>query len=126
MIKDLTLHNRAQQVVDAITENNADLDATTRQKKFAAMSESAYRFFRGTSHLFWQDMYDDALVRAISPLTLSFWERSNLVMGWYSDALAQFRCGMTPGSKSMLAVAKEHDLAIRALDVGDLAQNNPA
>ncbi|HKK55723.1 DUF2252 domain-containing protein [Marinobacter sp.] len=59
MIKDLTLHNRAQQVMQAITENNADLDAAARKKKFAAMSESAYRFFRGTSHLFWQDMYND-------------------------------------------------------------------
>lgn len=59
MLKDLTLHNRAQQVIRAITENNADLDASARKKKFAAMSESAYRFFRGTSHLFWQDMYND-------------------------------------------------------------------
>lgn len=59
MIKDLTLHNRDQQVIQAITGNNANLDAASRRKKFAAMSESAYRFFRGTSHLFWQDMYND-------------------------------------------------------------------
>jgi uncharacterized protein (DUF2252 family) len=59
MIKDLTLHNRDQQVIQAITESNADLDAPARRKKFAAMAESSYRFFRGTSHLFWQDMYND-------------------------------------------------------------------
>jgi uncharacterized protein (DUF2252 family) len=59
MIKDLTLHNRDQQVIQAITESNADLDAPARRKKFAAMAESPYRFFRGTSHLFWQDMYND-------------------------------------------------------------------
>lgn len=59
MIKDLTLHNRDQQVIQAIAEHNADLNAAARKKKFAAMSESAYRFFRGTSHLFWQDMYND-------------------------------------------------------------------
>ncbi|RBP30663.1 uncharacterized protein (DUF2252 family) [Marinobacter pelagius] len=59
MLKDLTLHNRDQQVIQAITENNADLDAAARDKKFAAMAESAYRFFRGTSHLFWRDMYND-------------------------------------------------------------------
>ena len=59
MLKDLTLHNRDQQVIQAIAENNADLDPAARDKKFSAMSESAYRFFRGTSHLFWQDMYHD-------------------------------------------------------------------
>lgn len=59
MLKDLILHNRDQQVIQAITENNAGLDSAARKKRFAAMSESAYRFFRGTSHLFWQDMYND-------------------------------------------------------------------
>jgi len=59
MIKDLTLHNRDQQVIQAIDANNAELDAPARKKKFAAMAESPYRFFRGTSHLFWQDMYND-------------------------------------------------------------------
>ncbi|SNC65885.1 Uncharacterized conserved protein, DUF2252 family [Marinobacter sp. es.048] len=59
MIKDLTLHNRDQQVIQAINENNSELDAPARKKKFAAMAESPYRFFRGTSHLFWQDMYND-------------------------------------------------------------------
>ncbi|MCK7543129.1 DUF2252 domain-containing protein [Marinobacter bryozoorum] len=59
MIKDLTLHNRDQQVIQAIADNNDDLDQASREKKFAAMAESPYRFFRGTSHLFWQDMYND-------------------------------------------------------------------
>ncbi|KMQ75944.1 putative protein conserved in bacteria (DUF2252) [Marinobacter subterrani] len=59
MIKELTLHNRDQQVIQAINENNAELDAPARKKKFAAMAEAPYRFFRGTSHLFWQDMYND-------------------------------------------------------------------
>lgn len=59
MLKELTLHNRANQVIQAITENNRDLDATARKRKFAAMAESPYRFFRGSSHLFWQDMYHD-------------------------------------------------------------------
>lgn len=59
MMKELTLHNRDQQVIQAITGNNRTLDATARSRKFAAMAESPYRFFRGTSHLFWQDMYND-------------------------------------------------------------------
>ncbi|WP_111495212.1 DUF2252 domain-containing protein [Marinobacter bohaiensis] len=59
MIKSLTLHNRKHQVIRAITANNRDLDPIARERKFAAMAESPYRFFRGTSHLFWQDMYND-------------------------------------------------------------------
>ncbi|WP_148863724.1 DUF2252 domain-containing protein [Marinobacter fonticola] len=59
MLKELTLHNRANQVIQAITDNNQSLDEVARKRKFAAMAESPYRFFRGTSHLFWQDMYND-------------------------------------------------------------------
>lgn len=59
MIKDLTLHNRRHQVVRAIDTNNRDLDASARECKFRVMAESPYSFFRGTSHLFWQDMFND-------------------------------------------------------------------
>lgn len=59
MFMELTLHNRAHQVIQAISENNRDLDGAPRKRKFDAMAESPYRFFRGTSHLFWQDMYHD-------------------------------------------------------------------
>ncbi|NWO04312.1 MAG: DUF2252 family protein [Alteromonadaceae bacterium] len=59
MIKDLTLHNRRHQIVRAIENNNRDLSAADRQQKYDIMAESPYRFFRGTSHLFWQDMFND-------------------------------------------------------------------
>ena len=59
MIKDLTLHNRRHQIVRAIEKNNRDLSAADRQQKYDIMAESPYRFFRGTSHLFWQDMFND-------------------------------------------------------------------
>ncbi|MDR9423920.1 MAG: DUF2252 family protein, partial [Marinobacter sp.] len=59
MIKDLTLHNRRHQVLRAIDTNNRDLDASARENKFRVMAESPYSFFRGTSHLFWQDMFND-------------------------------------------------------------------
>ncbi len=59
MIKDLTLHNRRHQVFRAIEKNNSDLAGADRQQKHQVMAESPYGFFRGTSHLFWQDMFND-------------------------------------------------------------------
>jgi len=59
MIKDLTLHNRRHQVIRAIENNNSDLTSADREQKYKVMAESSYRFFRGTSHLFWQDMFND-------------------------------------------------------------------
>ncbi|PPK52753.1 DUF2252 family protein [Marinobacter persicus] len=59
MIKDLTLHNRRHQVIRAIEKNNSSLANADRQQKYQLMAESPYRFFRGTSHLFWQDMFND-------------------------------------------------------------------
>ncbi|WP_243402394.1 DUF2252 domain-containing protein [Tamilnaduibacter salinus] len=58
-MKDLTLHNRRHQLLAQIREANADLDDVARARKYAAMAESPYRFFRGTSHLFWADLYRD-------------------------------------------------------------------
>jgi len=59
MQKEPTLHSREYVLTQAITDNNQDLDLPLRKRKFAAMSESPYRFFRGTSHLFWADMFHD-------------------------------------------------------------------
>lgn len=58
-IKQLTQQNRRHWVCTAIAEANADLGGEARQRKYSAMAESPYRFFRGTSHLFWADLYKD-------------------------------------------------------------------
>ncbi|QNI02216.1 DUF2252 family protein [Halomonas sp. SH5A2] len=55
----LTGHNRPQQVIKAIQQANAPLAAATRQAKYAKMAASPYRFFRGTNHLYWQDVWHD-------------------------------------------------------------------
>ncbi|OAZ91504.1 DUF2252 domain-containing protein [Halomonas sp. G11] len=55
----LTGHNRPQQVIEAIQQANAPLDAATRQAKYAKMAASPYRFFRGTNHMYWQDVWHD-------------------------------------------------------------------
>ncbi|GHD45893.1 Uncharacterized conserved protein, DUF2252 family [Marinobacter persicus] len=59
MIKDLTLHNRRHQIIRAIEHNDRDLSTADRQQKYDIMAESPYDFFRGTSHLFWRDMFHD-------------------------------------------------------------------
>ena len=55
----LTGHNRPQQVIKAIQQANASLSAAHRQAKYAKMAASPYRFFRGSNHLYWQDVWHD-------------------------------------------------------------------
>lgn len=58
-IQTLLLHNRRHQVIGAIAKANAALSDAARDQKYTAMMEGPYRFFRGTSHLFWRDLYND-------------------------------------------------------------------
>lgn len=55
----LTLHNRPQLVRDAIREANRHLSEEERALKYAKLGASPYQFFRGTNHLYWQDVWDD-------------------------------------------------------------------
>lgn len=57
--KAINLHNRQQQVVSAITQNNQSLRDADRQVKYQKMAESPYCFLRGSNHLFWEDIYND-------------------------------------------------------------------
>ncbi|UYG07125.1 DUF2252 domain-containing protein [Halomonas sp. M4R1S46] len=59
MSQPLTRHNRPRQVLDAITAANAGLSAEDRAAKYAKLAESPYRFFRGTNHLYWADVWHD-------------------------------------------------------------------
>ena len=59
MSQALTGHNRPQQVIDAVTAANAGLSTADRQAKFAKMALSPYAFFRGTNHLYWDDVWHD-------------------------------------------------------------------
>ncbi|MDZ7851267.1 MAG: DUF2252 family protein [Halomonas sp.] len=55
----LTHHNRAHLVLDEITAANAPLSEQDRAAKYAKLAESPYRFFRGTNHLYWWDVWHD-------------------------------------------------------------------
>ncbi|MEA2117218.1 DUF2252 domain-containing protein [Halovibrio sp. HP20-50] len=59
MSQALTGHNRPQQVIEAIQQMNSALATATRQAKFSKMAASPYRFFRGTNHLYWDDVWHD-------------------------------------------------------------------
>lgn len=51
--------SREQRVIDAIDTQNRGLRDLDRQRKYAKMARSPYRFFRGTNHLFWADVAHD-------------------------------------------------------------------
>jgi len=55
----LTRHNRQRQVLDEIGAANAALSEEDRAAKYAKLAESPYRFFRGTNHLYWRDVWHD-------------------------------------------------------------------
>ncbi|TDN98210.1 MULTISPECIES: DUF2252 domain-containing protein [Halomonas] len=59
MPQPLNRHNRARQVLDAIRAANAPLSDQDRAAKYAKLGESPYRFFRGTNHLYWDDVWHD-------------------------------------------------------------------
>jgi len=55
----LLLHNRDQQIIQALDFNNKDIDSKYREEKFEKMSANPYYFFRGSNHLYWEDFYND-------------------------------------------------------------------
>jgi len=55
----LTGHNRPQRVIEATQQANNTLPTATRQAKYAKMAASPYRFFRGSNHLHWNDVWHD-------------------------------------------------------------------
>ncbi|MCW4152747.1 DUF2252 domain-containing protein [Halomonas sp. 18H] len=59
MSQPLTRHNRPRQVLDAVKSANAELAEADRQAKYLKMAESPYSFFRGTNHLYWDDVWHD-------------------------------------------------------------------
>ncbi|MDR5900341.1 DUF2252 family protein [Halomonas vilamensis] len=59
MSQPLTRHNRPQQVFDAIAAANANLSDADRAIKYDKLAVSPYRFFRGTNHLYWNDVWHD-------------------------------------------------------------------
>ncbi|MBA4502649.1 DUF2252 domain-containing protein [Marinobacterium marinum] len=54
-----TAHNREQQVIEALEGFNAGLNEVDKRQKYERMAESAFSFFRGSNHLYWQDLYRD-------------------------------------------------------------------
>lgn len=53
------LHTREQILLTEIARFNSNLPAEARTLKYQKMATSPFVFFRGTNHLFWQDMSHD-------------------------------------------------------------------
>lgn len=50
---------REQLVLAEIDAQSRDISDADRARKYQKMAKSAYRFFRGTAHLYWRDHWDD-------------------------------------------------------------------
>ncbi|MFT6940494.1 MAG: hypothetical protein ACJASN_001985 [Cyclobacteriaceae bacterium] len=57
--KKLLLNNRQEQVRKGLLINNDDIAQDDRFQKFEKMALSPYAFFRGSNHLYWEDIYND-------------------------------------------------------------------
>ncbi|MES1928016.1 hypothetical protein SADO_02135 [Salinisphaera dokdonensis CL-ES53] len=51
--------SREELVLDEIDAHNRRLSRADRARKYEKMSRSPYRFFRGTNHLYWGDVWQD-------------------------------------------------------------------
>ncbi|MFT3910326.1 MAG: DUF2252 family protein [Ferruginibacter sp.] len=53
-------------ITERIKEFNKDREAALQQRKYEAMSENVFRFFRGTCHIFYEDLSKEKL-KIVSP-----------------------------------------------------------
>lgn len=51
--------HRSRLILDALTHHNRHLTRAERAGKYGKMAQSAFRFYRGTNHLFWADFGQD-------------------------------------------------------------------
>ena len=51
--------DRESLVLAELDVQNRDISDADRARKYAKMAKSAYRFFRGTAHLYWRDHWND-------------------------------------------------------------------
>ncbi|WP_419700597.1 DUF2252 family protein [Mucilaginibacter sp. NFX135] len=59
------LHNM-DTIIERIKKFNAPLLPDKVQLKYKAMTESPFRFFRGTCHLFYEDFQDHYFLKMVS------------------------------------------------------------
>ncbi|NES84950.1 MAG: DUF2252 domain-containing protein [Moorea sp. SIO2B7] len=59
LVSEPNIEKRSNFVLAEIERNNASLSEEDRKLKYGKMACSAYRFYRGTNHLFWADFAGD-------------------------------------------------------------------
>lgn len=72
------MSHRSRVVLDALTENNQHLKEAERAAKYNKMAQSAFRFYRGTNHLFWSDFASDQRLQQFSSEKTRIWLQGDL------------------------------------------------
>ena len=65
-------------LVDRIEAWNAGLSGADRHAKYCKMAQSRFVFFRGTNHLFWEDVFGDARLAPLASDDTEVWLQGDL------------------------------------------------
>ncbi len=69
---------QARDAVQAVDDWNAGLNAADRDAKYCKMSQSPFRFFRGSNHLFWSDLAGDSRLASFTSANTRTWIQGDL------------------------------------------------
>lgn len=119
--------DRATDVINAIQQWNAPLSSVDRQGKYCRMAESAFTFYRGSNHLFWQDFSNDPRLNQFSSSRTVTWLQGDLHANNYGafdddkgtvvyelndfdeSVLANYQYDIWRMATSILLIAREND-----------------
>ena len=72
------MSHRSRFVLEALAEHNKHLTDVERTAKYNKMAQSAFRFYRGTNHLFWADFSGDERLQRFSSSQTRIWLQGDL------------------------------------------------
>lgn len=70
--------HRSRLILDALTHHNRHLTQAERAGKYGKMAQSAFRFYRGTNHLFWADFGKDQRLAQFGSDKTRIWIQGDL------------------------------------------------
>jgi uncharacterized protein (DUF2252 family) len=118
------MSERSKKVLEEIKKNNAALSEEDKAVKYEKMSESAFRFYRGTSQLFWMDLYNSPDLKAFESEGGKTWIAGDLHacnIGIFDNALDEIVFDITDFDEAILADF-QYDLWRMAASIGLVAR----
>ena len=115
---------RNKRVLEEIRKNNALLTTENKAVKYEKMSESAFRFYRGTSHLFWMDLYNSPDLRNFESEHGKTWIAGDLHacnIGIFDNALGEIVFDINDFDEAMIHDF-QYDLWRMAASIGLVAR----